>query len=60
MVYVVSVSSYDKVKPSEKFRMEKNILKNMLLGRNRNEMVILEGLKDNVDIWDNRGRFYSN
>jgi len=32
----------------------------MLLGRNRNEMVILQGLKDNIDIWDNRGRFYTN
>ena len=60
MVYVVAVFSYDKVKPSEKLQMEKSILRNMLLGRNRNEMVILEGLKDNIDIWDNRGRFYAN
>jgi len=60
MVYVVSLSSYQKVKPSEKFTTEKSILRNMLLGRNRNEMVILQGLKDNIDIWDNRGRFYTN
>jgi peptidyl-prolyl cis-trans isomerase D len=60
MVYVVAVSSYQKVKPSAKFITEKGILKNMLLGRNRNEMVIIDGLKDNIDIWDNRGRFYAN
>lgn len=60
MVYVVSISSFQKVKPSEKLITEKSILRNMLLGRNRNEMVILQGLKDNIDIWDNRGRFYTN
>jgi hypothetical protein len=38
--------------------MEKNILRNILIGYNRNEMIILENLKDNADIWDNRSRFY--
>lgn len=60
MVYVVSLYNVETTPASNNLIMEKNLLKNLVNGRSRNEMIILEGLKDKLDIFDNRGRFYLN
>jgi hypothetical protein len=59
-VYVVSL--YEKSEagePSPNYMMEKSALKNAVTGRNRNESVILEGLKDKAIILDQRYLYFS-
>jgi len=58
MIYVVSLYNVEEQPASMNFQVEKNMLRNILLGHSRNEMLILEGLKDKANIWDNRSRFY--
>ena len=58
MVYVVSLYNVETQPASPNLQVEKNILRNILLGYSRNEMIILENLKDKANIWDNRSRFY--
>lgn len=60
MVYLVSLHSVEATPASNNLMLEKNMLQNMLIGRSRNEMLILEGLKEKLDIFDNRTRFYLN
>ena len=57
-VYVVSLYNVEDQPASPNLQMEKSMLRNILLGYNRNEMLIIEGLKDKANIWDNRSRFY--
>ncbi len=58
LIHVLSLYQIDNQPASINLVTEKNILKNILLGYSRNEMLILENMKDNADIWDNRSRFY--
>ena len=58
MVYVVSIYNVENQPASMNLQIEKSLLRNILLGYNRNEMMILEALKDKANIWDNRSRFY--
>ncbi|MEG2071021.1 MAG: hypothetical protein RR034_06575, partial [Bacteroidales bacterium] len=58
MVYVVSIADMKNSTPSANLAIEKALLKNLMLGRARNEMVIIEGLKDKTDILDQRYLFY--
>jgi peptidyl-prolyl cis-trans isomerase D len=58
MVYMVSLYNVENQPASPNFQMEKSLLRNILLGYSRNEMMIIEGLKDKANIWDNRSRFY--
>jgi peptidyl-prolyl cis-trans isomerase D len=59
-VYVLSIYKEEKVTATPNLMMEKNALINMVLGgRSRNEMTILEGLKDKTDILDRRHIFYA-
>ena len=60
MVYLVAVQNISDQAASANLQAEKNMLRNITIGRSRNEMLIIEGLKDNIDIWDNRARFYPN
>jgi peptidyl-prolyl cis-trans isomerase D len=57
-VYALSVYKEDKVAVTPNLMTEKVALKNMVLGRSRNEMTILEGLKDKTNILDRRYIFY--
>jgi len=58
-LYVVSV--YETLKadePSPNFMREKSMLKNIVAGRSRNEMIIMEGLKDKATILDQRYLYF--
>ena len=57
-LYLVNVSHKEESKPSEGLMYERMIAKNILTNRSRNEMLILEDLKDKAKIHDNRFRFY--
>jgi len=57
-VYVLSIYKEDKNAVSSNLMIEKAALRNMLLGNKRNEMTILEGLKNNINILDRRYVFY--
>ncbi|HOS57355.1 MAG TPA: SurA N-terminal domain-containing protein [Bacteroidales bacterium] len=57
-LYLVNVSHKEESKPSEGLMYERMIAKNILTNRSRNEMLIIEDLKDKAKIHDNRFRFY--
>ena len=57
-VYLVSVHNYQEGTPTANLYMEKAGLRNIVLGRNRNENVLLQGLKDNMSTLDRRHYFY--
>lgn len=58
MVYVVNVQSVNKTAQTNDLIMEKSLLRNLVLGRDRNEMTIMEHLIKNMNVMDNRCRFY--
>lgn len=60
MIYVTSVYNFQDQMASPDLQNEKTALRNITTGRARNEMLILQGLKEKMDIWDNRARFYPN
>jgi len=58
-VYVVSVYEIMEAgEPSPNFMREKSMLKNVVAGRGRNEMSIMEGLKDKATILDQRYLYF--
>lgn len=61
-VYLFTVSNgpQQQSSPTGDYQMEKNFLRNVCVGRNRNEFLVLEGVKNQMDIWDNRSRFFPN
>jgi len=58
MVYVVNVDQTNTATATPGYAMEKNLLRNQLLGRERNEMTIINYLISQAKVLDNRGRFY--
>ena len=58
-VYLVQVSDFNDVAASPNFNGEKGALRNICLGRGRNESTILQGLKAKTKILDQRNMFYS-
>ena len=58
MVYVVNVQEVMNNPATPNYMMEKNILRNNLLGRERNEVTIINYLISKAKVLDNRGRFY--
>lgn len=60
MVYVVNVKEVTKATPTQELNLEKNFLRNLVVGRERNEMTILNYLIQNSKLLDNRSRFYQN
>jgi hypothetical protein len=58
-VYAVSIYKEEQVNSTPNMMTEKAALKNMVLGRGRSEMSILEGLKDKARILDRRYIFYA-
>ena len=58
MVYVVNVDQTNSTSATPGYTMEKNLLRNQLLGRERNEMTIINYLISQAKVLDNRGRFY--
>ena len=58
MVYVVNVDQTNSATATPGYTMEKNLLRNQLLGRERNEMTIINYLISQAKVLDNRGRFY--
>lgn len=58
MVYVVNVQQVNKSTQTPDLNLEKNMLRNVVTGRERNEMTILNYLINNADVMDNRCRFY--
>ncbi|MDR1758217.1 MAG: SurA N-terminal domain-containing protein [Bacteroidales bacterium] len=61
-VYVIDVLGDVKEAPAPTpdLRMEKSMIRNVVLGRGRDEMQLIECLKNKIPIWDNRARFYQN
>ena len=57
-VYLVTIHNFEDGTPSQGYAYEKMMLQNIVGGRNRSEMTILDGLKEKADIFDNRARFY--
>ncbi len=58
MVFVVNVAQVNETPASQGLFMEKNILRNEVLGRERNESTIINYLITKADVLDNRCRFY--
>ncbi|MBO4655880.1 MAG: SurA N-terminal domain-containing protein [Bacteroidales bacterium] len=58
-VYVVNVGDFNDVAASPNYMGEKNALRNICVGRSRNEAVIMQGLKAKTKILDQRNNFYS-
>lgn len=59
-VYVVQLYNVNNpAKPSEKFQIENMMLRNMVLGRERTENTLIEGLKTKLPIFDQRFLFYA-
>lgn len=58
-VYLVQVSDFNDVAASPNFNGEKGAMRNICLGRGRNESTILQGLKAKTKILDQRNMFYS-
>lgn len=58
MVYVVNVQQVNKAAQTSDLVLEKNMLRNIVTGRDRNEMTILNYLINQADVMDNRCRFY--
>lgn len=58
MVFVVNVAEMNSTPASKNYMMEKNVLRNEVLGRERNEMTIVNYLITKANVLDNRTRFY--
>ena len=58
MVFVVNVAEMNSNPASKGYMMEKNILRNEVLGRERNEMTLVNYLITKANVLDNRTRFY--
>ncbi len=58
MVYVVNVNNVTNNPASKNLAMEKNILRNEVTGRERNEMTLINYLVSKAKVIDNRCRFY--
>ena len=58
LVYVVKVNELRDGQTSQNLMMEKNYLKNELVGRERNENTLLNYLTSQTKVLDNRVRFY--
>lgn len=58
MVYIVNVHQINKGTQTPDLSLEKNILRNQVLGNQRNEMSLVTYLINNMQVYDNRGRFY--
>jgi len=58
-VYLVNVSNFNDVPTSPNYTGEKGALRNICVGRGRNEATILQGLKTKAKILDQRHMFYS-
>lgn len=58
MVFVVNVAQVNDAPASDGLAMEKNILRNEVLGRERNESTIVNYLITKANVLDNRCRFY--
>lgn len=60
MVYVVNVKNVESANPTNELFLEKNMLRNLVVGRDRNESTILNYLVKEAKVLDNRNRFYQN
>lgn len=58
-VYLVAVNNFVDQPASPNFMGEKSALRNICLGRGRNEATIMQGLKNKAEILDQRSMFYS-
>ena len=58
MVYVVNVMDLNKNEATPALLAEKNALRNMVMGRERNENVLLDYFVNNTKVVDNRCKFY--
>ncbi|MCQ2284767.1 MAG: SurA N-terminal domain-containing protein [Bacteroidales bacterium] len=58
MVYVVNVQQVSTPAQTPDLNMERNALRNVLVGRERGEMTILNYLMEQTKVMDNRCRFY--
>ncbi len=58
MVYVVNLAQINDNSASTGYSMEKNILRNEVIGRERSESTIINYLITNANVLDNRYRFY--
>ena len=58
-VYLVHVNNFNDVAASPNFVGEKGALRNICVGRSRNEATIMQGLKAKAKILDQRNMFYS-
>ena len=60
-VYLVNILAENPSQDTgENLQMAKSLLRNVCLGRGRSENIIIEGLKEKMNIWDNRARFFPN
>ena len=57
--YLVQVNNFSETPASPNYIGEKSALRNICVGRSRNEAVIMQGLKNKAKILDQRGMFYS-
>ncbi|MCR4964657.1 MAG: SurA N-terminal domain-containing protein [Bacteroidales bacterium] len=60
MVYVVDVKEVSDATVTDELNLEKNFLRNLVVGRERNEGTIMNYLIQNTKLIDNRNRFYQN
>lgn len=58
MVYVVDVKQVNNATETKDLVLEKNMIRNSLNGRERNEMTTMNYLMEQVEVMDNRCRFY--
>lgn len=58
MVYVVNVQEVNKGTQTPNLNLEKNILRNEVMGNQRNEMSLIKYLINSMKVYDNRSRFY--
>ncbi|MCQ2265013.1 MAG: hypothetical protein MJZ46_03095 [Bacteroidales bacterium] len=58
-VYVANVSNFTDNPASANYAAEKAALRNVVAGRGRNEATILQGLRKNAKIVDQRNMFYA-
>jgi peptidyl-prolyl cis-trans isomerase D len=59
-VYVVQLYNINNPsKPSDKFQIENMTLRNLVLGRERTEATLIDGLKNQISIFDQRFLFYA-
>jgi len=57
-LYLVKINNIQSTQPSEGYLYERMLVKNMVTSRTRNEMTILEDLKEKANILDNRRYYY--